>query len=68
MHLGESGGYVIEDKQAGCPWGPKAREKEAAETQLEFNNMRPVLGGADSKMKLRRGNCLRCLRVRKDPL
>ena len=47
MHLGESGGYVIEDKQAGCPWGPKAREKEAAETQLEFNNIRLVLGGLE---------------------
>lgn len=45
MHLGESGGYVIEDKQTGRLWGPKAREKEVAETQLEFNNLRQMLAG-----------------------
>ena len=40
MHLGESGGYVIE-VTGREPWGPKAREKDVAETQLEFNNLRP---------------------------
>lgn len=40
MHPGESGGYVIEDyRTPGRAWGPKAREKEGPETQLEFNNL-----------------------------
>ena len=43
MHLGESGGYVIEDDRTTGAWGPKAREKEGPETQLEFNNLRPAL-------------------------
>ena len=54
MHLGESGGYVICEKEAS--WGPKAREKEGPETVLEFKDLRRGLWVADLSLKQHHSN------------